>query len=396
MEPFENPFRPGAGHTPPYLAGREEEQRVFSALLDQRPIIQNLVLTGLRGVGKTVLLERLKPIAIEKKWFWASNDFSESASVDENTLAIRILTDLSALVSSFTINTNEKYFEDIPKGEPYDVLMTMYHRIPGLPSDKLKKILEVVWETVKNRGVNGIVLAYDEAQTIKDHDKEKQYPLSVLLEVVQYLQRKQVPYLLLLTGLPTLYPVLVQTRTYSERMFHIMTLNKLSHSESKEAIEIPIKNCPVVFTEYGTNQIIEYSGGYPYFIQFFCKEFFDLFLQQVNAGIEVPDINIEGLTRKLDSDFYSGRWANMTDRQRDLLRVIAKLDCADKEFTVQDIAANSILMTEISPFKSTLINNMLSKLIDLGLIYKNRHSKYSFAVPLLSNYINRLYESKEF
>jgi hypothetical protein len=68
--PFANPFRPGAGHPPPYLAGREEEKREFSQLLEQQPILTNLVLTGLRGVGKTVLLETFKPIAISRSWLW--------------------------------------------------------------------------------------------------------------------------------------------------------------------------------------------------------------------------------------------------------------------------------------------------------------------------------------
>ncbi|MEO1676082.1 MAG: ATP-binding protein, partial [Pseudomonadota bacterium] len=65
-----NPFKPGAGHMPPYLAGRNDEQQAFKQLLAQNVVTQNLVLTGLRGVGKTVLLETLKPIAIDQDWLW--------------------------------------------------------------------------------------------------------------------------------------------------------------------------------------------------------------------------------------------------------------------------------------------------------------------------------------
>ena len=72
-----NPFRPGAGHAPPYLAGREEEKKEFARLLGQSPVLDNLVLTGLRGVGKTVLLETFKPIAIQNGWLWAGTDLSE-------------------------------------------------------------------------------------------------------------------------------------------------------------------------------------------------------------------------------------------------------------------------------------------------------------------------------
>ena len=104
---FENPFRPGAGHMPPYLAGREHEIREFEKLLEQRVILQNLILTGLRGLGKTVLLETFKPMAIRAGWLWAGTDLSESTSISEDSLATRLLTDLSVVTSSIPISVLE-------------------------------------------------------------------------------------------------------------------------------------------------------------------------------------------------------------------------------------------------------------------------------------------------
>jgi hypothetical protein len=391
MQLFRNPFRPGAGQAPPYLAGRASEKQEFENLLSQTPILQNLVLTGLRGVGKTVLLDEFKPLASNAGWFWVGSDLSESASVSEASLAIRVLTDISTLTSAFKIGESEKnrigYINTKETKDvylDYRLLSQLYNESPGLVSDKLKYILELVWSIVKDR-LNGIVLSYDEAQILKDKAEDKQYPLSVLLEVVQFLQKKEVPYLLVLTGLPTLYPNLVEARTYAERMFKVVTLTKLSPNDTKEAIENPIKkeDCPVTFTESGINQIIQYSSGYPYFIQFFCKETFDIFLQQTSLGVQLPMINITDLVKKLDIDFYSGRWARITDKQRELLAIIASLQNANEEFTVKDITDKS------SQFKPSYINNLLLKLIDAGLIYKNRRSKYSFAVPLLADFINR-------
>ncbi len=391
MQLFKNPFRPGAGQAPPYLAGRASEKQEFVNLLNQSPILQNLVLTGLRGVGKTVLLDEFKPLASNAGWFWVGSDLSESASVSEASLAIRILTDISVLTSAFKIGESEKnrigYINTKETKDlylDYRLLLQLYNESPGLVSDKLKYILELVWSIVKDR-LNGIVLSYDEAQILKDKAEDKQYPLSVLLEVVQFLQKKEVPYLLVLTGLPTLYPNLVEARTYAERMFKVVTLTKLSPNDTKEAIENPIKkeDCPVTFTESGINQIIQYSSGYPYFIQFFCKETFNIFLQQTSLGLQLPIINISDLVKKLDIDFYSGRWARITDKQRELLAIIATLHNANEEFTVKDITDKS------SQFKPSYINNLLLKLIDAGLIYKNRRSKYSFAVPLLADFINR-------
>src|SRR2546429_5713054 len=100
---FKNPYRPGAGHMPPHLAGREREYEEFDRLLDQDTILENLVLTGLRGVGKTVLLDTFKPRAIQRGWLWAGTDLSESASVSELSLAQRLLTDLAVITSGITV-----------------------------------------------------------------------------------------------------------------------------------------------------------------------------------------------------------------------------------------------------------------------------------------------------
>ena len=395
MELFVNPFRPGAGQSPPYLAGREHEKIEFGKMLHQQPILKNFILTGLRGVGKTVLLETLKPIAVQAGWFWTGNDLSESASVSQSTLALRILADIAPLVSSFAISEEEilKMGLAIPSNNleiklNFVMLSSIYSNTPGLESDKLKRTLEFVWEVVKSKA-KGIVIAYDEAQILKDKAADKEYPLSLLLEVIQYLQKKQIPYLLVLTGLPTLFPNLVEARTYAERMFNITTLDRLSEAETKEAILKPIETegCPVTFSEFGISEILKYSSGYPYFIQFFCKEAFDAILQQIKVGVETPSITIPEFVRKLDTDFYSGRWSKVTDRQRDLLIIISKLLNADNEFTNKEIWEKSIELN--NEFKPTYINSSLLRLIEAGLIFKNRRSKYSFAVPLLADYIRR-------
>src|SRR6266536_961597 len=100
---FRNPFRPGAGHMPPYLAGREEEGKEFKRLLQQDTVLGNLILTGLRGLGKTVLLETFKPMAMQAGWLWSGTDLSESTSISEENLATRLLTDLSLVTSGIII-----------------------------------------------------------------------------------------------------------------------------------------------------------------------------------------------------------------------------------------------------------------------------------------------------
>lgn len=394
---FPNPFRPGAGHPPPYLAGREEERQEFQRLLGQQPVMTNMVLTGLRGVGKTVLLETLKPIAVDKGWLWAGTDLSESASVTEDSIAIRILADLAPLVASLVVGEAEVRkigFASQPEKTPvhldFHFLRRVYEETAGLASDKLKAVLELVWSCLRNTSCSGIVLAYDEAQNLSDQAASQQYPLSLLLDVFQSIQKKELPIMLVLTGLPTLFPKLVEARTFAERMFHVMTLGRLNEQGSRDAILKPMQkqNCPVRFTDPAVNEISRHSGGYPYFIQFLCREMFDSYLQQKAGGEPNPVVTVQQTVRKLDSDFFAGRWNRVTDRQRELLSVVAQLPNCDEEFTVQEVVEKSRTVPP-KPFSPSHVNQILAKLAESGLVYKNRHGRYSFAVPLLGDFIRR-------
>lgn len=393
---FSNPFRPGAGHRPPYLAGRQEEKQEFRRLISQSVITDNLVLTGLRGVGKTVLLEELKPVALADGWLWVGTDLSESASINETNIAQRLIADLSVVTSSIKIGeyviqtpgftaSPEKY--DLTLN--YDTLTDVYNRAPGLTVDKLKAIFHFIAPRVIGSGKKGIIFAYDEAQNLADHAQKEQYPLSVLLDLFQSIQRQDIPFLLVLSGLPTLFPKLVEARTYAERMFRVLFLKQLSEKETKEAIEHPLNaaDSPVRFNASAVNMIYKYSGGYPYFIQFICRESFDAYLQQLANG-EESDVPIDGIIRKLDTDFFAGRWARVTDRQQQLLHVIANLVSDDNEFTVQEIMTKSEEMLK-KAFGRSHISQILKSLIATGLVYRDRHGKYLFAVPLMADFIKR-------
>jgi hypothetical protein len=371
---------------PPYLAGRDNETNEFLRLLSQDMILENLILTGLRGVGKTVLFDSFKPLAISKGWVWVGTDLSEASSISEENIAIRLLTDLSVVTSSVVIGTRK--FHQMGFGGETS-LVQIYQQTPGLSADKLKRVLEIVWECLSPNKPRGLIFAYDEAQNLSDHAGKDQYPLSLLLDVFQSIQKKHIPFMLALSGLPTLFPKLVEARTFSERMFHIIFLDRLGERDSRDAILKPINDakCPVKFNPESVNTIVKVSGGYPYFIQFICREVYDVFIQKVNAG-EKPFVPVEEINRKLDSDFFAGRWARATDRQRELLGVIARLDSADEEFTVQEIVERSKLELP-KPFSSSHVNQMLASLTEAGLVYKNRHGKYSFAVPLLGQFILR-------
>ncbi len=141
---FGNPFRPGAGHMPPYLAGRQKETDEFLRLLDQELILENLVLTGLRGVGKTVLLDTLKPLALQRRWLWVGADLSETTSISEDRVATRLMTDLAPLTSSIVLNQSAPVFGFGRQRKQsswqlnFDAMNEIYQETPGMPADKLR------------------------------------------------------------------------------------------------------------------------------------------------------------------------------------------------------------------------------------------------------------------
>lgn len=383
---------------PPYLAGREHERLEFRRLLAQDTILENPILTGLRGLGKTVLLETFKPMAIQEGWLWAGTDLAESTSITEDNLATRLLADLSVVTSSVVITVGERdrmgltrETEKIQQRVDYAMLRSWYDQTPGLIIDKLKLVLERVWELLRTVKKRGLIFAYDEAQNLADHSSKEQYPLSMLLDLFQSIQRKNIPFMLALTGLPMLFPKLVEARTFAERMFHLIVLGPLSRKDTVDAIRKPIKDgsCLFDFRDDSVEKIWEITRGYPYFVQFVCRECFDVWVQTAGQGGHPSTIPVDAILRKLDTDFFAGRWARATDRQRDLLVVIAELPNCDEEFTVQDVVESDANKIQKKSFSSSHVNQILGNLIESGLVYKNRHGRYALAVPLLGDFIRR-------
>jgi hypothetical protein len=397
-----NPFKPGAGHSPPYLAGREKEAEEFRKLLHQDVVSQNVVLTGLRGVGKTVLMDDVyKPLALKEQWVWVGSDFSESAFVDERTLCMRLLTDLSSFTGTLTLNKELRtpgFRDKKEKSETmgFGYLMNRFDGEAGLNVDKLKAALSLIWDVAKITGKRGIVFAYDEAQVVQDRKDKDEFPLALLLETFQSLQRKGMRYMLLLTGLPTLFPRLVESRTYAERMFTIHEIGRLDRPSCKEAIEKPLANNAIQFAKNFVAMIIEVSSCYPYFIQFFCREAYDILSSHQKK--DNPSIPMDTLIRKLDAAFFAGRWGKLPDRQRELLFCIASLSNAAQEFTVNQIVGKSREIEnehEFKSFKAADVSAILPKLVNAGLTYRNRHGRYVLAVPLFDGFIKRQFENKD-
>ena len=195
--------------------------------------------------------------------------------------------------------------------------------------------------------------------------------------------------MLVLTGLHTIFPKLNEARTYTERMFHVMYLQKLNDKAAREAITKPIEltESTLTFAQNAIEMIVEMSNGYPYFIQFICKEVFDAWIGKISVG-EAATVPMDDILTKLDLDFFAPRWARATDRQQDFMRVIASMTNAGEEFSVQDIVLQSkaLLKKGFNPSHATQI---LQALAEKGLVYRSRRAGYCFAVPLMPRFIQR-------
>jgi hypothetical protein len=124
------------------------------------------------------------------------------------------------------------------------------------------------------------------------------------------------------------------------------------------------------------------------FIQFICKEVFDVWIERVGSG-QAASVPVSDIVKKLDLRFYSGRWDNASDRQRDFMMVIAMIPSSSGEFTQQEIAQASEELLPDKPFSVASAGMMLKTLTDLGFVFRNRRGKYSFTVPMMGDFIVR-------
>jgi AAA+ ATPase superfamily predicted ATPase len=384
-----NPYRPGAGHAPPFLAGRNEEHHHFRRLMTQSFTTQNVLITGLRGVGKTVLLDSLRKIAEAEGWIWVGNDLSESSSISEDRLAMRILTDVSEALGR-VLSKQEggpQGAEDINdatgKASPhaFDVLRGIYERAPGLPSDRLKSTLIQLGSLVNRAKARGIVFAYDEAQCLSDYAERNEFPMSMLIETIAALQKREgvSNCLLVLSGLPQVFEQLTETRTYTERMFHVMTLERLSRQDTTEAIVNPLKTLmpPLNASKALIEKVVDLTGGYPYLIQFFGKELVDQLVE--NGGmLNIYDFPSAEVLDRLDAGLFAARWNRTTDKQREALRIIASRPASNQ----LDFSAAEIAGLAGDSVQNSHASQMLQSLCDKGLLYRTRHGRYAFTVPM--------------
>lgn len=385
-----NPFRPGVGTRPLFLAGRDAPIRRFRATLRAAPEQPpNMRLTGLRGVGKTVLLGEFERVAIDDGWAAGALEFKpghniESGMIEAVAGVAKNAREQLSRAERLKAAVGEAVRSAGTLGLTWGEFTVTYTPDAAREGDMTRALFEVV-ETAVENGRRGFVLLLDEAQVVRDEqNRHGEHPLSLLISAVVALQRHEVPLGLVLCGLPTLTGNLLRARSYTERMFRGEEIGSLSAEDARAALTQPLAeiDAPVRAAPDLVEEVVMEVEGYPYFIQLWGAELWDAadLADQEVLSVDLLRAARQDIYRRLDIDFYEPRVATLTPAEQDVLLATASCDyppliVADLNDVVDKSAAN--------------INVLLGRLVEAGVLYRIRKGQYEYTAPKFRDYLLR-------
>jgi hypothetical protein len=385
MERRHNPYAPGAGLQPPELAGRDSLLREASTdmdrLLDRRPT-KGMMLLGLRGVGKTVVLNRLHHMAEEKGIHTAKLEVPEGGTLpqllapelrrilyglDLRTAAGgRLRQAVSALrnfVHAFKVKIGDIEFGMEPTPGQADT---------GNLEQDLPDLIEAVAEAAKERD-SAIALFIDELQYLSHQE------LAALIVACHEMAQQNLPFLFIGAGLPQLAALAGNAKSYAERLFTYPQMGPLELAAARDALVHPAQNQGVLFDDDAVGEMVRVTECYPYFLQ-------EWGFQVWNAAVGSPirRIDVERTTPKvvahLDANFFRVRFDRLTALQQKYLRAMAQL--GPGPYKTGDIAA-------ALGVRAAAVATVRQQLIDKGMIWSQRHGETAFTVPLFDAFMKR-------
>lgn len=389
MNPRNNPYTPNAGARPPALVGRDAELEGFEILLDRLRrgyAEQSMLITGLRGVGKTVLLGAFEDRALHSGWVTVTAEITRNdefgprmASMVRRALfqvapkgswTDRIKRAAGVLRSfSLTISSDGSVTAGI------DVDAVEGTADTGNLSDDLTDLLVALGEAGKERET-GIVFLLDEVQFLRASEFE------ALIAALHRTVQRQLPITLVGAGLPQLPRLAGEAKSYAERLFKFPQIGQLSPPQAEAALAEPAADLGVSFDPGAIDVIIEYTEGYPYFIQEYGKIVWDV----APDGEPIPRTVAEEAQRavedKLDESFFRVRAERTTELELHYVRAMAELGSGEK--TAGEVAA-------VMGRTSEQLGPTRARLIEKGLIYTTGHGRGNFTVPQFDRYMRRTY-----
>ena len=385
-----NPYRPGAGLMPTYIAGRDEDihniEQMFTALKLNIPT-QSIIFSGLRGVGKTVLINKLQDIAEEKEIFCRHIEVEE-----RNDFIAQIAACSQAFLRK--VSTKERFKHLIQK--PLDAIKSLV--VSFDPNENTFSLSVQERELYKS---NSLTQSLTEVfVTIGETAYKTETPICFFIDEIQYMKQNELgsliaalhrtnqlgyPVMIIGAGLPKIYKMLSEEKSYSERLFLYKEIGSLTDDQSKKAIEEPAKKFGISYTSDAIERIIRITKGYPFFIQQMCQVVYKNTDDKIIQGGHI-DNNIEEFFNLLDIGFFKVRYERCSDGEKKF--VFAMVSCEELPCTISNISKKLGKRGKaISPTRAQLINK--------GIIFPVRHSELDFTVPEFSGFIQRLDEYKQ-
>jgi len=394
--PGSNPYRPGAALSPRFLAGRGRELRRFKTVLGGSPELPaNVRLSGLRGVGKTVLLKEFENIALnELDWAVSRVQLEPRHNTDVGlTELILGLCEQTSQQLSRTARIRENV-KDLARSASglvrvsYDDVEFSLRPVAGGSERTIVKALYEVGALADRQGKAGYLLLLDEAQVLRDEASAKgEHPLSLLIAAVNTLQEQGLPIGMVLCGLPTLRTNLLKARTYTERMFRGEEIGRLGATEARDAFVRPLDDTRIEIDEFLVDEVVAEVEGYPFFIQLCGAELWDAATEAWSARFDssLLDQVQPDIYRRLDTDFYDGRVEALTPAEQDLLMVTA--GCEYPPLRTADIHGRT-------GKRQGNVNVLMGRLAEQGVVYRTQKGVYEYTAPKFHDYLKRRAEAQ--
>ena len=385
-----NPYRPGVGLMPVYIAGRDNDietvEQMFKSLTLNIPT-QSIIFSGLRGVGKTVLINKLQSIAEDE------GIFCKHIEIEERNDFISQIAECS---QSFLrkVSNKEKFKHLVQK--PLDAIKSLV--ISFNPSENTFSL------SMQDRDLylsNNLTQSLtDVFTTIGETALKAETPICFFIDEIQYMKQNQLgsliaalhrtnqlgyPIMIVGAGLPKIYKMLSDEKSYSERLFMYKQIGSLSYDQSRKAIEEPVKKFNVIYDDESIKKIVDITKGYPFFIQQLCQIVYKRTDSQIITENDVS-ICLDEFFELLDDGFFKSRYERCSETDKKF--IFAMVKCGELPCTISNVAQNM--------HKSVgSISTIRAQLISKGIVYPVRYKELDFTVPEFSGYIMRLEEYRQ-
>ena len=387
MDPVRNPFAPGAGSQPPELAGREEVIRnadiAIQRMLFGKPV-KSQILLGLRGTGKTVLLNQIENIAQDRGHITSFVEAPEDRTLQvllypkmhqvlrrlstieaAKDMSYQALKVLRSFVGAFKISTGDVSISvDAEPGKGDS----------GVLEYDLIDVFESIGLAAKKAGLAWTLLI-DEVQYLSTEE------LSALVVALHRMNQKALPVLFFGAGLPQIAGISGEAKSYAERLFNFPEIGALSDDAAEDAIRLPIQDEGEEITPEALHQIVVLTKGYPYYLQEWGYNAWNV---SEASPIDVGDIEStsKAALKRLDEGFFRVRFDRLTPKEREYVLAMAKL--GEGPYRSSDIA------DELGVKPETL-GPRRAKIIHKGMIYSPAYGDIDFTVPMFDDYLRRNY-----